>query len=510
MFSILLMQGGDKAFNGWSGCASSQLDTAHKDMLTAVGAQQPWHPASHSVSRLLARSTLQAPSSSSASGLVPPAATARRFTEQPGQPWGASSLRGSHAAHSLGMPQGSLQWPRRALEQAHDRLQWPQGLLEQPLASLQRPPQGSVRHARYNWRNSEAPQQHPSKQQALASDSSQTHTKLTDSWTDSSLYASAGMHSLQGLKPSSFVSEPASPSLQVYSFVPGSSDSALFSGKPGNGSHAVAPAKRQQQDRPSFLISTQYSEQPSADCHSRQAMTGLGSGRSSLQMGGTPQQSSSQHQRHRQQSRVSGFHDDGLYSAVSVQPHGLRPSLLAADSAGTNPLMSDQAIWLRDGGSGGPERQSHSRQSPVAAALSDSPWDDQPGSLRHQATWHLPKPSCLHSQQQQQQHVGQSLSETNVLPAQQRDSWSLQAVSRVFLPALSLPDVGLLLDSRDGGWHGSGAPAKTFAEDMKGDAALAWLKCCSFQPHFKTQHSLAYHYMTRHTDSVTVCIASEN
>ncbi len=482
------MQGGDRAFNGWSGSASTQLDTAHKEMLTAVGAQQSWHPGGHSVSRLLARSTLQASSSSDASGSLPPAASARRFTEQPGHSWGASSLRGSDAAHSLGMPQGSLQWPQRTLEQAHDRLQWPQGILEQPLACSQCPSQGSTRHARYNWRDSEASRQHPSKQQALASDGSKSHTKLTDSWTDSSLYAHAGMHSLHGLKSSSFISESASPSLQVYSFVPGSSDSALFNGKPGNGSHAAAPVKRQQQDWPSLLISTWYSEQPSADCNSRQAMTDLGLGRPSLQMGFSTQQSSSQQQRHLQQSHVSGFPDDGLYSAVSVQPRGLRPSLLAAESAGTNPLMYDQAVMPCDGRSRGPERQSHIRQSPVAAALSDSPWDDQPGSLRHQATWHLPKPSKLHSQQQQQQqqrqqqHVGQSLSEMRVLPAQQRDSWSLQAVSGASRSDLSLSDVGLLLDSRDGGQHGSDAPASSFAEDMKGDAALAWLQYCCFAP----------------------------
>jgi len=494
------MQGGDRTFNGWSGSASPQLDTAHKEMLTAVGAQQSWHPGGHSVSRLLARSTLQASSSSNASGLLPPAASARRFTEQPDDSWGAPSLRGSDAAHSVDMPQDSLQWPQRTSKQAHDRLQWPQGILEQPLATSQWPSQGSVTHARYNWRDSDASQQHLSKQQALASDSSKTHTKLTDSWTDSSLYAPAGMHSLHGLKPSSFISESASPSLQVYSFVPGSSDCALFNGKPGNGSHAAAPVKRQQQDRPSFLISTRYSEQPSADSNSKQAMTGLGLGRSSLQMGYTPQQSISQNQRHVQQSRVSSFPDDGLYSAVSVQPRGLRPSLLAAESARSNLLMYDQAVVPRIVGTGGPERQSQIRQSPVAAALSDSPWDDQPGSLRHQATWHLPKPSHLHSQQQQQQqqqqrrqhqqqqqqHVGQSLSEMRVLPTQQRDSWSLQAVSGASLSNLSLSDVGLLLDSRDGGQHGSDAPARSFFQAVQGDAALAWLRCCSFQCYCKT------------------------
>jgi len=488
MLSVLPMQGGDRAFNGWSGSASTQLDTAHKDMLTAVGAQQSWHPGGHSVSRLLGRSTFQASSSSDASGLLPPAASARRFTEQPGHAWDAA--RGSDAAHSLGMPQGSLQRPQRALRQANDHLQWPQGILEQPLATWQCPSQGSVRHAR--WRDSEASQQHPSKQQALASDSSKTHTRLTDSWTDSGLYTQAGMHSLHGLKSSSFISgaESASPSLQVYSFLPGSSDSALLNGKPGNGSHADAsPAKRHQQDQPSSLISTQYSKQPSADCGSRQAMTGLGLGRSSLQMGYSTQQSISQQQQHLQQSHVSGFPDDGLYSAVSVQPRGLRPSLLAAESAGTNLLMYDEAGMPGDGHPGVKlaERQSHIRQSPVAAALSDSPWDDQPGPLRHQATWHLPKPSHLHSQQQQQQqqqqHVGQSLSETSVLPAQQRDSWGLQALSGDSVSDLSLSDVGLLLDSRDGGQHGSDAVAGSLSEAMKGDAALAWLHRCSFAPH---------------------------
>ena len=506
MLSMLLTQGGDRAFNGWSGTASTQLDTAHKEMLTAVGAQQSWHPGGHSVSRLLARSTLQASSSSNASGLLPPAASARRFTDQPGHSWGASSLRGSDAAHGLDMPQNSLQWPQRTSKQAYDSLQWPQGILEQPLASLQRPSQGSVRHATYNWRDSEALQQHFSKQQAWASDSSKSHTKLTDSWTDSSLYAPAGMHSLHGLKPSSFISESASPSLQVYSFVPGSSDSALFNGKPGNGSHAAVPVKRQQQDRPSCLISTRYSEQPSADSNSRQAMTGLGLGRPSLQMGYTPQQSSGQQQQHLQQPRVISFPDNGLYSAVSVQPRGLRPSLLAAESAGSSPLKYDQAVVPGDGGSRGPERQSHSRQSPVAAALSDSPWDDQPGSLRHQATWHLPKPSHLHGQQQQQQqqHVGQRLSETSVLPAQQRDSWSLQAGSGVSLSDVSLSDVGLLLESRDVGRRGPDAPARSFAEDMKGKAALAWLRCCSFQPHCKTWHSLTYHDTTWHVVGMTL------
>ena len=479
ILSMLPMQGGDRAFSEWSGSASSQLDTAHKDMLTAVGAQQSWHPGGHSVSKLLARSTLQASSSSDASGSLPPAASARRFTEQPGHSWGTSSLRGSDAAHRLGIPQGSLPRPQRTLEQAHDRLQWPQGILEQPLATSQWPSQGSVTHARYNWRDSEGSRQHASKQQAVASDSSQTHTKLTDSWTDSSLYAPAGVHSLHGLKPSSFITESASPSLQVYSFGPGSSDSALFNDKPGNGCHAAAPAKRQQQDRPSFLISTQYSEQPSADSNSRQAMTSLGLGRSSLQMGYTPQQSGSQQQRHVQQSHVSGFPDNGLYSAVSVQPRGLRLSLLAAESAGSNPLMYDQAVVSRDGGSKGPERQSRIRQSPVAAALSDSPWDDQPGSLRHQATWHLPKPSHLHSQQQQQQHVGQSLNDMSVLPGQQRNSWSLKSLSGVSLSDLSLSDVGLLLESRNGGRRGSDALARSFAKGVKGDAALAWLRCCS-------------------------------
>ena len=467
MLSMSLLQGGDRTFNGWSGSASTQLDTAHKEMLTAVGAQQPWHPAGLSVSRLLARSTLQASSSSDASGLLPPAASARCFTEQPGHFWGGSSLRGSDAAHSLGMPQDCLSRPQRA----HDRLQWPQGILEQPLASLQCPSQGSVRHARYNWRDSEASQQRPSKQQAVASDSSKTHIKLTDSWTASSLYAPAGMHSLLGRKSGSFISESASPSLQVYSFMPDSSDSAFFNGKPGNGSDAAAPVRRLQQDRPSSLISTRCSEQPSADCNSRPAMTGLGLGQSSLQMGYTTQQSISQQQGNLQQSRVSGFPDEGLKSAVSVQPRGLRPSLLAAESAGTNPLMYDQAVMPRDGSSGGPERQSQIKQSPVAAALSDSPWDDQPGSLWHQATWHLPKPSHLHSQQQQ--HVGQRLSEVRALPAQQRNSWSLQPVSGVSLSDLSLSGVGLLLESRDGGRHGSDAPARSFAEDMKGDLALA-------------------------------------
>ena len=477
MLSMLPTQGGDRALNGWSGSVSTQLDTAHKEMLTAVGAQQSWHPAGHSVSRLLARSTLQASSSSDASGLLPPAASARRFTEQPGHSLGASSLRGSDAARSLGMPQNNLQRPQKTSEQARDRLLWPQGIVEQPLASLQCPSQGSVRQARYNWRDSEASQQHPSKQQALASDSSKTHTKLTDSWTDSSLFAQAGMHSLPGLKSSSFISESASPSLQVYSFVPGSLDSALFNGKPGNGPHAAAPVRRQQQDRPSSLISTQYSEQASADCNSRQAMTGLDWGQSSLQMGYSTQQSISQQQRHLQQSRVSGFPDDGLYLAVSVQPRGLRPSLLAAESAGTTPLMHDQAIMPCDSRSGGLERQSHIRQSPVAAALSDSPWDDQPGSLRHQPTWHLPKPSHLHSQQQeQQQRVGRSLNEMSVLPAQQCDSWSLQA-SGASLSDLSLSGVGLLLDSRDAGQHGLDDPARSFSEAMKGDAALAWLHC---------------------------------
>ncbi|KAL0042931.1 hypothetical protein WJX79_004183 [Trebouxia sp. C0005] len=79
----------DRAFDGWSGSASTQLDAAHKEMLTAMGAQQSWHPGGHSVSRLLARSTLQASSSSDASGSLPPAASARRFTEQPGHPGAA-------------------------------------------------------------------------------------------------------------------------------------------------------------------------------------------------------------------------------------------------------------------------------------------------------------------------------------------------------------------------------------------------------------------------------------
>ncbi|DBA76239.1 TPA: hypothetical protein ACH3X1_009959 [Trebouxia sp. C0004] len=459
--SMAVKQGGDRAFDGWSASASTQLDTAHKDMLTAVAAQLSWHPAGHTVSRLLGRSTLQACSSSHASGLLPPAANARCFTEQPGHSWDASGLRGPDAAHSLGMPQDDLQWPQRTLQQAHDRLQWPQGILEQPLASSQCPSQGTVRHS---WHDSEASRQHLSKQQALASDSSNTHTKLTGSWTDSSLYAQAGMHSLHGLKSSSLISESASPSLQAYSFVPGSSDSAMFNSKPGNGSHVAAPMKNQQQDPSSFLISTRYSEQPNAESNSRQAMTGLGLGRSSLQMGYSTQQSMSQQQRHLQQSHVSGFPDDGLYSAVSVQPRELRPSLLAAETARTDPLIYDQAIIPHDGRSGGRESQSHIRRSPVAAALSDSPWDDQPGSLMHQATWHLPKPLHLHSQQQ---HVGQSLSETRLLPAQQHDSWSLQVVSGASSSDLSLSGEGLLLHSRDGGQHGLGSVARSFAEDVK-------------------------------------------
>ena len=500
----------DRAFDGWSGSASTQLDAAHKEMLTAMGAQQSWHPGGHSVSRLLARSTLQASSSSDASGSLPPAASARRFTEQPGHTWGVSTLRGLDAAHSLGMPQDSLQWPQRTSKQAHDRLQWPQVILEQPFASLQCPSHGSVRHARYNWRDSEAAQQHPGKQQALASDGSKSHTKLTDSWTDSSLYPQAGMHALHGLKSSSLISESASPSLQVYSFVPGSSDSALFDGKLGNHA-AAAPVKRQQQDRPSFLISTRYSEQPSADCNSRQAVTGLSLGRPSLQMGYSTQQSSSQQQRHLQQSRLSGFPDDGLYTTVSVQPRGLRPSLLAAEPAGANSMMYDQAIVPRDGSSGGSSRQSHIRQSPVSAALSDSPWDDQPGSLRHQATWHLTKPSKLHSQQQQQQqHVGQSLNETSVLPAQQRNSWGVKAVSGASLSDLVLSDVGLLLELGGGGKHGLKDPAKRLSEATKGEAPLAWLQCCCLAPHCKTWRSLAYCCMTWHVVTFTAWTACEH
>ncbi len=315
---------GEKASKGWFPLTATRLDSAHKGLLAASAQRQPWQPGTSNVSMLLGRSTLQASCEVDSSRLLAPAAPPRRFTEQHPtcQAWGGSEARGPNR---LGSSLGGLQWPQ-------DRLALPQGQVD------------SAPHARHIWRQDESAKHQLSKHQALFLDSGKAHAKVTASWPGSDFSAPADKQPVHALKSRSFTSLTGSaPGLQVYRFGARQSQSALSSSKAG-GAGEGAPVKGLRADRASFLIGTRYSEQSNTDWPVRQAELGLSSARLSLQMSDTAHPVRSQ----QQQQSDDRLQDSELYSAVSVQPRSLRPSLLTAGAAQIEAFMHQQSTMRQD------------------------------------------------------------------------------------------------------------------------------------------------------------------
>ena len=461
---VLIPVQGSRAPNGWIQPAASSIATADKLLLTASARQHTWHPDTSNVSRLLVRSTVQAGCEADKSRLQSSATVTRRFTEQQQLTYlrEGSHRRVADAASmgtpqsSLVQPQGGLHWPQMSAEQPQGHLRAPQGTPAQmPQSSLVQPShsftqlQGMQSKMPHAWCESEDRWHQPGKHAALVSDSGQAHAKLTDAWGDSGILAQAGKHSVQALKVRSFTSGVESPpSLQVYSLAADQSNPALFNSMAGSNSIAVAP-DRQERGRSSFLISTRYSAQSSADLtHGRGASDFL-LARSSLQEGLAELQDDTQ----QQQRGLSGSQNSGLYSAISVQPRRLRPSLLAPPTTLGNVLESHHAAAAQEDR---PRARAPDRQSPVAAALADSPWDDRVDPLRHQGSWHLPTPAQSHRGWQQQQQRQQPLEESWNERVAQQVSQSLQLQPRHSQPMWSTE-----LESGNDAQHAARAEAES-------------------------------------------------
>ena len=408
----------------------AQASSSHSIWFPA-DTQASWRPTSSSVAHLLGRSTTQPVSEASRLRPLSAAAAAaapRRFTKQPcpSPAWGSVSagLSGAGNAersdwlqdgqHSLiqGEPvscdteqiQGIRELPHLGSSPYQRAEAGDSGSLPAQEAKL-----GSSPLAQHSWSEVEksmhSPANRPSSlhfgDASWGKSSSQQRSALSEE-TDCSLSRLRTTASFtSGMRP-------ASAGLQAYWM--GASDShpnALsdksFDKSCGRASDPGPAPHLHTVKRPS-LISTRFSHQSSPLAEESQPSTGLHSAqrRSSLTF-------------HAEQQQVSvlGQRNSRLYSAESLQPRRLRPSMLADavlsltqhDAGDAQEHLQPEAFSaaLTDNWS---QLQSQSRQSPVAAALSDdSPWDSQPGSLhlRHQKTWHLPSASQTYAQQQQHQ-----------------------------------------------------------------------------------------------------------
>ena len=454
---MLAVVQGDTALKGWLAPALNHMYSAHTGLLVAPAKQQqqqqPWHPGSSNVATLLGRSTVQACSDGDRLRLLALPATSRRFTEQaqPSRAWDASddSLSGRLVEHeesrgslqvplgSVAQPQGSFKQPRSSLMQPQTSSPKPGGSLTQPRVSLpqaleqssvlkprstwQTPlgsfklaqgsfkqphdslmhPQGMQGKAGYNWLDPNISLHQPRKHQMLLSDNGKAYPTETDTWPGSDLYAQSNKKPISR----SFSSETlGAPQLQVYRVAANLSQPSLSSNHASDRVAVDAPANRRQPDRSSFLISSRWSEQPNTDWAPKQVGSSVGSARASLQLGYAEQQSSQQ-----QQQGVNGVQSSDLFSAVSVQPRRLNTSFMAAAATAeltrADAAMGDQAAYSVSEHQvvSLPAKASQIRQSPVAAAVSDSPWNGQQGRLhlRHQNTWHLPTAVQLPVEQQQ-------------------------------------------------------------------------------------------------------------
>lgn len=424
------MQGWESSHHSWKAATASLVSSSYNTTLSASPGGA-WHPSNSSVARLLGRSSLQPASDASRLRSLLNSAAPRRFTEQhgPGTAWPRSSAglfgteqsKGSrqtqddqHSIEGLGQPDGSFQ-------HAHDssgKLPWTHHQLSQQ-STGEASWQGSSKARAF------APMGIPSAQD-----------KTGSLWQTSAWPAQADNSMSKVHMKASFTSgmPPASTGLQAYRFVASPSHPSLFSGKAAGtasftgldqeGNSACQPVQR------SSLISTRFSELPSQEQPSLGEMHRADQGEFlSVQhlhpapLYAAPENNSSeQWLQQSADARSSGGTD--LYSAVSVQPRGPLPSLLADAAA-----KSTKAPAVPDDLLPGPYLQAQAEsqisvrglagQSPVAVALSeDSPWNDQPGSLhlRHQSTWHLPTANqadvklMLQQQQQQQLPLSQHLS----------------------------------------------------------------------------------------------------
>lgn len=415
--------------------------------------QASWLSGSSNVARLLGRSTMQPASEASRLRPLSAAAASRRFTEQPcpSPAWGTIStgtlgaepaersvqsqdgqhglLKGAAVSGNTEQGQGAWGWSHLSSlphkhaeagdsEQAQGTLEWPQH------GSL--PPQetqsDSSPLAQHSWLDGEVLMHEPANKFGLRfgnagmnkTASGQQHLALSQK-ADSSL---SKLH-----MRASFTSgmQPASSGLKAYWTEASASHPDDLSNKgfhkaSGRASDAVLALNQHTVKRPS-LISTRFSQQSIIMAEGSRLLTGLHSTQrpSSLTFHATLQSSSDQQEA---QHQVPAFdqRNSSLYSAESVQPQKLRPSMLAdavlslPQQDATDTQQQQQQHLLAEAS---PIRQtdrllplqSQIRQSPVAAALSDdSPWDSTPGSLhlRHQNTWHLPSAVQPHTQQQQQ------------------------------------------------------------------------------------------------------------